>query len=169
MPALVSIIDIKSGGYNGSDRALDWAVLSLNRHPTDSKGQSLPSLPISNQSLKKGLKISLASMTAIRSFNTATLKIHPNCNITLAKIYDQNRNIWPGMFYHNCDAGKGSSGGPMLVKCQNNRYCIVAIQVSAVVSRRDGITSPETHFQKYYPAFSNLAISYKNWSRAINR
>jgi len=163
----ISVSRIKSGGYNGTDRALDWTVLLLNKHPTGSNGQLLPYLPVSNQPLKKGMRISLAGMTDTHSFNKAVLKIHPNCNITLANIYDKQQQIWPGMFYHNCDATTGSTGGPMLVNCGHNRYCVLAIQVSAVISSRDGITSPDTHFQKYYPAYSNLAISYKNWNWAI--
>ena len=158
----IPIIDAKLGNYSERTKYNDWAVLLLKNHPTDERGNLLPYLPVSRRTITNGIKISLATMSNDQYISMAKLLIQPTCKIRYT--YRNNRKM-QGILLHDCDADKKSSGGPLLENCGNRRYCIIGIQTFAAMP--GDVNRVDFNFEKYQHAVSNLAISYKNWKRAI--
>ncbi len=154
------VTDAKFGGYDGDDRANDWAILVLEHHPIDVNGNPLPFFEISDETPAAERKISLAGMSKNPNLTQAFLQYQETCTIKYA--YGSE---WQGILLHDCDSETGSSGGPMFTQCNNGELCIFSLQVAAMLPGK--LRSPDTHFQKYLHGIANVAISHVNWTEAV--
>ena len=131
-------------GTNDPDkyRSSDWAVLRLKAALGDQYGW-LGIQPTNVDTFPAGLTV-VGYSTDFRSGQTAG--VHHNCSV-------HNRLAANGLVAHDCDASRGSSGGPVL-RMYNNQLMVYGVHVS---ENRDG--GPESlRLPGYDGTHPNFAI-----------
>jgi V8-like Glu-specific endopeptidase len=102
------------------DAARDWAILVLDRAPSGIEPFALSRYPIGTSGLSE-LQLQLPAYSD-NTGDAEALSVDPACAV---------RDLLWDTLIHNCTAGRGSSGAPLLVR-EEQSYAIIGIQAASV-------------------------------------
>ena len=130
-------------------RSQDWAIVELDRNLGDHFGW------MGVMDLPSATRVSLAGYSSdFRGGETGT--VHRGC-------YVREKTFF-GLWLHDCDSTRGSSGGPLYVY-RNGRPYVVGIQVAE--HRRGGEDSLRLNY--YVRDYANIAIPSANFLRRLKQ
>lgn len=141
------------GTKPGEDRTTDWAILKLQHNLGDTFGyfgfrNSLSPFDSFNDGLN------------LAGFNTDRQGGHYLSRVRDCRIRHHYDN---GMLLHDCDATRGSSGGPVY-KCPKSGGCFIVCL--AVSERRNG-GAKSLYLNEYSHEKANICLHPKLWSEKI--
>jgi V8-like Glu-specific endopeptidase len=159
--SLSTVVDAELGGWrdDGDPRANDWAVLVLEKAPRRTSGGSFGWVGVRPAALTLGGYVSLAGYSRdFRGGGTASL--HVGCRVQ--DLFSD------GLFYHDCDAYAGVSGGPILREFSD----VMESPVPYIVGITNAHFSDGTaglHVPAYSSSRANLGTAAPEMFEAVTR
>lgn len=136
------------------DQANDWAILQL-KTPLGKKVGYFGTRTIPTLTSENNFGLTIAGYSPINK-TTDDLYVQEGCSV--------REHLADGtLFYHDCDAGPGDSGGP-IYKCTESSCFIVAIHVAAY--QHDSANA--LWLREYDRQVANIAVSNKKFGAKIS-